>query len=37
MKRKLFFAGLGSVVLLFAVAGWMVDGIRWTLAPLRAA
>jgi hypothetical protein len=37
MKRTLLLIGLGSVVLAFAVAGWTVDGIRWTLAPLRTA
>jgi hypothetical protein len=37
MKRKLFLLGLGSVVLVFAVAGWTIDGVRWAFAPLRTA
>jgi len=37
MKRKLLIVGLGSFVLLFAVAGWTVDGVRWAFTPLRAA
>jgi hypothetical protein len=37
MKRNFFLVGLGSVVLLFAVAGWTVDGIRWAFTPLRTA
>jgi hypothetical protein len=37
MKRNLLLIGLGSVVLVFAVAGWTVDGLRWAFTPLRAA
>jgi hypothetical protein len=37
MKRKLLFIGLGSFVLLFAVAGWTVEGVRWAFTPLRPA
>jgi hypothetical protein len=37
MKRKLLFIGFGSFVLLFAVAGWTVDGVRWAFTPLRLA
>jgi hypothetical protein len=37
MKRNLLLIGLGSVVLVFAVAGWTVDGVRWAFTPLRAA
>jgi hypothetical protein len=37
MKRKFLFISLGSLVLVFAVAGWTVDGVRWAFTPLRAA
>jgi hypothetical protein len=37
MKRRLLLIGLGSFVLLFAVAGWTVDGLRWAVTPLRPA
>jgi hypothetical protein len=37
MKRRLLLIGLGSVVLVFAVAGWTVDGVRWAFTPLRTA
>jgi hypothetical protein len=37
MKRKLFFAALALSILVIAVVGWTVDGLRWTLAaPARA-
>jgi hypothetical protein len=31
MKRRLFFFALAFVIVLFAVVGWTVDGLRWTL------
>jgi hypothetical protein len=31
MKRRLFFLGLGLTVLVFALGGWTVDGLRWSL------
>jgi hypothetical protein len=37
MKRNLLLVALGSFVLLFAVAGWTVDGVRWAFTPLRTA
>jgi hypothetical protein len=37
MKRNLLLVALGSLVLLFAVAGWTVDGVRWAFTPLRTA
>ena len=37
MKRTFLLVGIGSFVLLFAVAGWTVDGVRWAFTPLRAA
>jgi hypothetical protein len=37
MKRNLFFAALAFVVLVFAVAGWTVQGVRWAFAtPARS-
>ena len=35
MKRKLFFVGLGLAVLVLAVGGWTVDGLRWAAKPAR--
>jgi hypothetical protein len=40
MKKRLLITGLALCVLLLAVGGWTVRGIRWTLgggARLRAA
>jgi hypothetical protein len=37
MKRRLLLIGIGTFVLLFAVAGWTVDGVRWAFTPLRPA
>jgi hypothetical protein len=37
MKRTFLLVALGFVVLFFALAGWAVDGIRWTVSPLRTA
>ena len=37
MKRRLLLIGLGSIVLVFALAGWTVDGVRWAFTPLRPA
>jgi hypothetical protein len=31
MKRRLFFFALASVVVLFAVGGWTVEGLRWAV------
>jgi hypothetical protein len=37
MKKRLFICTLALGILLFALAGWTVDGVRWAFAPLRAA
>jgi hypothetical protein len=37
MKKLMLIGTLALGVLLFAVAGWTVDGVRWAFAPLRAA
>jgi hypothetical protein len=37
MKRNLFLATLAFAVLVLALAGWTVQGVRWTFgAPARA-
>jgi hypothetical protein len=37
MKRGFFLTFLALLVLVFAVAGWTVRGLRWTVAaPARA-
>jgi hypothetical protein len=37
MKTRMLIGTLALGVLLFAVAGWAVDGVRWAFTPLRAA
>jgi hypothetical protein len=37
MKKRMFIGTLALGVLLFAVAGWTVVGVRWAFTPLRAA
>jgi hypothetical protein len=37
MKRNFLLVALASLVVLFAVAGWTVDGVRWAFTPLRTA
>jgi hypothetical protein len=37
MKKRMFIATLALGVLVFALAGWTVDGVRWAFTPLRAA
>jgi hypothetical protein len=37
MKKRMLIATLALGVLLFAVAGWTVDGFRWAVTPLRTA
>lgn len=37
MKRRMLIGTLALGVLLLAVAGWTVDGLRWAVAPLRPA
>jgi hypothetical protein len=37
MKFKLLLIGIGSFVLLFALAGWTVGGVRWAFTPLRTS
>jgi hypothetical protein len=37
MKKRMFIGTLALGILLFAVAGWTVDGVRWAFTPLRAA
>jgi hypothetical protein len=37
MKRKLFFGSLAFAVLVLALGGWTVQGVRWAFAaPARA-
>jgi hypothetical protein len=31
MKRHLFFTALGCAIVVLAVGGWAVDGVRWAL------
>jgi len=37
MKKHMLIATLAVGVLLLAVAGWTVDGVRWAFTPLRTA
>jgi hypothetical protein len=37
MKKRIIIGTLALGVLLFAVVGWTVDGVRWAFTPLRAA
>ena len=37
MRKRMIIGTLALGVLLFAVAGWTVDGLRWAFTPLRAA
>ena len=37
MKKRMLIGTLALGVLLFAVAGWTVDGFRWAFAPVRTA
>jgi hypothetical protein len=37
MKKPMFIGTLALGVLIFALAGWTVDGVRWAFTPLRAA
>jgi hypothetical protein len=37
MKKRMLIGTLALGVLLFAVAGWTVDGVRWAFTPLRTA
>jgi hypothetical protein len=37
MKRKLFFGSLAFAVLVLALGGWTVQGVRWAFAaPARS-
>jgi hypothetical protein len=37
MKRKFFFSSLAFAVLVLALGGWTVQGVRWAFAaPTRA-
>jgi hypothetical protein len=36
MKRNLFFAGIGLALVLLALGGWAVKGLRRGLRPRRA-
>ena len=37
MKKRMLIATLALGVLVFAVAGWTVDGVRWAFTQLRTA
>ena len=37
MKKHMLIATLAFGVLVFAVAGWAVEGVRWAFTPLRTA
>jgi hypothetical protein len=37
MKKRILITGLAFCVLLLAVGGWTVQGIRWTLGGTAAA
>jgi hypothetical protein len=37
MKKRMLIGTLALGILLFAVAGWTVDGVRWAFTPLRPA
>ena len=37
MKKRMLIGTLALGVLAFALAGWMVDGVRWAFTPLRTA
>ena len=37
MKKRMLIGTIALGVLLFAMAGWTVEGVRWAFAPLRAA
>jgi hypothetical protein len=37
MKKRMFIGTLALGILVFALAGWTVDGVRWAFTPLRAA
>jgi hypothetical protein len=37
MKKRMLIGTLALGVLLLAVAGWTVDGVRWAFTPLRTA
>jgi len=36
MKRRFLIGALALSILVFAVAGWTVDGFRWALSPRLA-
>jgi hypothetical protein len=37
MKKRMLIGTLALGIVLFAVAGWTVDGVRWAFTPLRPA
>ena len=37
MKKRMIIGTLAFGVIVFAVAGWTVDAVRWAFTPLRAA
>jgi hypothetical protein len=37
MKKRMFIGTLALGILVFALAGWTVEGVRWAFTPLRAA
>jgi hypothetical protein len=36
MKKRLLIGSLVVGILVFALAGWTVDGVRWALSPRTA-
>jgi hypothetical protein len=37
MKKRILISALALGILVFALAGWTVDGVRWAFTPLRLA
>jgi len=37
MKKRMFIGTLALGILVFALGGWTVEGVRWAFTPLRAA
>ena len=37
MKKRFLIGVLALGILVFAVAGWTLDGVRWAFTPLRPA
>jgi hypothetical protein len=37
MKKRILISVLALGILVFALAGWTADGLRWAFTPLRPA